>query len=159
MEKENSISNITTGIDKADIKQKKVNIQKLFHRVSAIDYAVMWFLADKAEEAEASQKFYLKDLAAASGAPMHVITEMVRKLRDKGLVSWTHDGNGEEGTYIQVTPLGARSVTEQKDILTDFHKNVIEKFGRERFFNLLHEMAEFEDIMNNEIERENAGNE
>ena len=145
--------------DAAVIQRKKVNFQKLFHKVSVIDYAVMWFLANKAEQADENQKFYLKDLAAASGVPVHIITEMVRILKDKGLVSWKHDGNGEEGTYIQVTSSGVRAVMEQRDILKDFQKNVIEKFGNERFLNLLHEMSEFEDIMNNEIERGGTKNE
>ena len=158
-EKKNISVNVSDNTDVAAIQRKKVNFQKLFHKVSVIDYAVMWFLADKARQADENQKFYLKELAATSGVPMHIITEMVRILRDKGLVSWKHDGSGEEGTYIQVTSSGVRAVMEQRDILKDFQKNVIEKFGNERFLNLLHEMSEFEDIMNNEIERGGTKNE
>ena len=136
------------------IPRQKINIQKLFHKVSVLDYAVMWFIANKAEKADINQKFYLKDMAESSGLPMHIITEMVRKLRDKGLVEWTHDGSGEKGTYVKITELGVSSVTAQRDILQDYNKNVIEKFGTERFLNLIREMSEFEEIMNTEIEKE-----
>ena len=146
-----------TGIEK--ISHQKINIQKLFHKVSVLDYAIMWFFANKVEQADESQKFYLKDLSESSGVPIHIITEMVRQLREKGLVIWKHDGNGENGTYIQVTEMGIQSVTEQRDILKHFQKNVIEKFGSERFLNLLREMAAFEEIMNKEIEKENKENE
>lgn len=155
---QNSTNNIVAVTAKAEldkIPRQKINIQKLFHKVSVLDYAVMWFIANKAEKADINQKFYLKDMAESSGLPMHIITEMVRKLRDKGLVEWTHDGNGENGTYVKITELGVSSVTAQRDILQDYNKNVIEKFGMERFLNLIREMSEFEEIMNAEIEKEN----
>ena len=162
---EKSDNNINTAVTVAakkipeKIPRQKINIQKLFHKVSALDYAVMWFIANKAENASENEKFYLKDMAESSGISMHIITEMVRKLRDKGLVVWTHDGNGQEGTYVKVTELGARSVLEQREILSDFHKNVIDEFGSDRFLNMIREMSEFEEIMNKEIEKENNINE
>lgn len=133
---------------------RKVSIRKLFHKVSVLDYAIMWFLADKAEGADGKRKFYLKELSESSGIHMHIITEMVRQLRDKGLVEWKHDGSGENGTYIRITETGLQAVTEQCDILKKFHNNVIGRFGSERFIKLLNEMSAFEDIMSEEIEKE-----
>ncbi|MGN1133203.1 MAG: hypothetical protein ACI4RN_01985 [Oscillospiraceae bacterium] len=160
MEKENNtLMSISSEAEIEKIPRAKINIQKLFHKVSVLDYAIMWFLADKAQQADENQKFYLKDLSESSGVPLHIITEMVRKLQEKGLVIWKHDGSGEEGTYIQITEMGIQSVTGQRDILKGFHKNVIEEFGGERFLNLLREMSAFEEIMSKEIEKENEENE
>ncbi|MGN1482033.1 hypothetical protein [Porcipelethomonas sp.] len=143
----------------ARIPHEKINIQKLFHKVSVLDYAIMWFLSDKVKQTEENQKFYLKDLSQAAGMPITFITEMVRQLQEKGLVEWKHDGGGEMGTYIQFTSVGMQAVLEQSDILTDFHTNVIEQFGHERFLKLLSEMSALEEIMNREIEREEQTNE
>lgn len=151
---------VLTGESRLEkLPARKVSIQKLFHKVSVLDYAIMWFLADKAESADESRKFYLKELSESSGIHMHIITEMVLRLRDKGLVEWKHDGSGENGTYIRITAAGMQAVTEQRDILKNFHSNVIERFGGERFIKLLNEMSAFEDIMSEEIEREELENE
>lgn len=161
MPQENNNTELTvlgeSSLEKLPVR--KVSIQKLFHKVSVLDYAIMWFLADKAEGADESRKFYLKEMSESSGIHMHIITEMVRQLRDKGLVEWKHDGSGENGTYIRITSAGMQAVTEQRDILKDFHSNVIGRFGSERFIKLLNEMSAFEDIMSEEIDKEDIENE
>lgn len=143
----------------SQLPREKINIQKLFHKVSVLDYAIMWFFSDKVKPTEAKEKFYLKDLAKAAGISMHVVTKMVRQLQEKGLVEWKHDGCGENGTYIQVTAIGMQAILEQRDILVNLHTNVIEKFGKERFLNLLSEMSAFEEMLNHEIEKEELENE
>lgn len=161
MPQENNNTELTvlgeSSLEKLPVR--KVSIQKLFHKVSVLDYAIMWFLADKAEGADENRKFYLKEMSESSGIHMHIITEMVRQLRDKGLVEWKHDGSGENGTYIRITSAGMQAVTEQRDILKDFHSNVIGRFGSERFIKLLNEMSAFEDIMSEEIDKEDIENE
>ena len=151
-QKENTIPAVSGTAKLSRIPHEKINIQKLFHKVSVLDYAIMWFLSDKVNKTEENQKFYLKDLSQAAGIPMRMAT-------DKGLVEWTHDGGGESGTYIQITSAGMQAVLEQSDILTNFHINLVEQFGYERFLNLLSEMSAFEEIMNKEIEKEEQTNE
>lgn len=158
-QKENTIPAVSGTAKLSRISHEKINIQKLFHKVSVLDYAIMWFLSDKVNKTEENQKFYLKDLSQAAGIPMRMATDMARKLQDKGLVEWTHDGGGESGTYIQITSAGMQAVLEQSDILTNFHINLVEQFGYERFLNLLSEMSAFEEIMNKEIEKEEQTNE
>ncbi|MGN1403344.1 MAG: hypothetical protein ACI4XB_03375 [Ruminococcus sp.] len=154
-----AVSSVSGEKHLAQLPRETINIQKLFHKVSVLDYAIMWFLSDKVKSNEENQKFYLKDLAQAAGVPMHIVTEMVRQLQGKGLVEWKHDGSGEDGTYIQVTANGLRAVLEQRDILVGFHTNVIEQFGHERFLKLLSEMSAFEEMVNSEIEKEGAQHE
>lgn len=156
----NSMPSVVFGSKQLEkLPRRKINIQKLFHKISVSDYAVMWFLSSNAECADGESRFYLKDLAQTSGISMQVITKMVRMLEEKGLVSWKHDGCGENGTYIQITEAGIQAVTEQQDILKGFRVNVIEQFGDKRFLKLLGEMSVLEEIMNREIEKEDIGNE
>ncbi len=135
------------------LPRKRINLQKLFNKVSAADYAVMWFLSTEINEAERNHKYYLKQIAEASGLPMQFVSQMAGKLQDKGLAVWTHDGLGKDGTYIMITPEGMRALKEQSDILSDFRYAVVSKFGKERFKKLISEMSALDEIMNGEIEK------
>lgn len=135
------------------LPRKRINIQKLFNKVSAADYVVMWFLSTEINEAEENRRYYLKQIAEASGLPMQFVSQMAGKLQDKGLAVWTHDGLGKEGTYIMITPEGMKALKEQSDILTDFRYTVVNKFGKERFRKLISEISALEEIMNGEIEK------
>ncbi|MGN0577077.1 MAG: hypothetical protein ACI4J4_00505 [Ruminiclostridium sp.] len=135
------------------LPRNRINLQKLFSKVSAADYAVMWFLSTEINEAEENRRYYLKQIAEASGLPMHFVSQMAGKLQDKGLAVWTHDGLGKDGTYIMITPEGMRALKEQSDILSDFRYAVVSKFGKERFKKLISEMSALDEIMNGEIEK------
>ncbi|MGN0315613.1 MAG: hypothetical protein ACI4EG_12625 [Fusicatenibacter sp.] len=43
---------------------------------------------------------------------MRQTSKMVEKLKDRGLVLWTYDGNGSEGTYVTVTETGEKLFRE-----------------------------------------------
>lgn len=131
----------------------QMNLQKIFQNMSSLDYTAMWILSRHIEEEEKSRKIYLKDISEKMELPMPRVSAMVRELQDRGLVYWKHDGKGENGTYIQITEHGMEKALEQQDKLKDFYKKVVEKFGKERFVELLGEMAELEDIMNCEINK------
>ena len=47
------------------LPRKRINIQKLFNKVSAADYVVMWFLSTEINEAEENRRYYLKQIAEA----------------------------------------------------------------------------------------------
>ncbi len=134
----------------------QMNLQKIFQNMSSLDYTAMWILSRHIEEEEKSRKIYLKDISEKMELPMPRVSAMVRELQDRGLVYWKHDGKGENGTYIQITEHGMEKALEQQDKLKDFYKKVVEKFGKERFVELLGEMAELEDIMNCEINKIDA---
>lgn len=82
---------------------------------------------------------------------------MVGQLRDKGLVSWSHDGDGSEGTYIIITDSGLRQMETQETLLKDYYSRVTEKFGRENLTTLLELMIELEKVMDSELIREGDG--
>lgn len=84
---------------------------------------------------------------------MRQTSNMIGKLRDKGLVIWSHDGNGSDGTYVVITDTGRKKMEEQENILKKYYGNVIEKYGKEKMIQLLQLMKELETIMSSEIEK------
>lgn len=130
----------------------QVKFQKLFQNMSSLDYTAMWILSRNMEGKEESRKIYLKNISEKMNLPMPRVSAMARELQDRGLVYWKHDGKGENGTYIQITEHGIQKATEQQKRLKEFYKNVVDRFGKERFIQLLDEMRELEDIMNSEME-------
>ena len=129
-------------------------VQKLFQKMTVNEYVIIWILSTQVEHVEKKQKIYLKNIAEKSKLPMAKISEIVRGLQEKGIVEWKHDGRGEEGTYIQITDAGIQKAIEQQKILERFYGNAIQKFGIDRFIQLMQQLHEFEDIMNQGIEQE-----
>lgn len=79
-------------------------------------------------------------------------SKLAAGLKEKGLVEWSHDGNGSEGTYISFTDSGISAMETQEKILKDYYGRVAEKFGKERLVTLLTLMSELENVMSAELE-------
>jgi len=136
--------------------RERFDIEQLFNRMEVTDYMMMWLLGKQMESPEDNHKFYLKDIAAAFDLPQHTVTNIVRNLQDKSMVTWKHDGNGEEGTYIQVTENGMQAIKDQYSQLEQSFSDVIHQFGEERFFYMLRELAEFEELLHGELKKEDT---
>ena len=137
----------------------RFNIRRLFTKLSMAEYTAIWILSRNMEGDNEERRIYLSDISEKLKMPMPSVSKMVRGLQDKGLVTWKHDGRGEDGTYILITVKGIRLATEQQDILINFYKSVIEKFGRERFVNFIKEIAELEQFMSAELNGEEVHDE
>lgn len=85
--------------------------------------------------------------------PLPKVTAIARSLQGKGLVRWTHDGNGEDGTYILLTDTALTSVQAHRQTLRKYHQRVVSAFGEERFLHLLSEIAQLEEILRQEAEK------
>lgn len=134
----------------------KLSVRGLFKKMTAADYMALIRLTESVDSVEESKKIYLEDIANELKLPMGSVSKLARTLRDRGLVTWQHDGHGEDGTYIQITDKGISSVMEQQAILNKFYTNVIERFGKEEFMDLLKRIRELEAIMDSEITKENT---
>lgn len=132
----------------------RVNVQKLFGKLSVTDYAAMWILSRDMEDAEENKKIYLADISQKLKLPIEMVSKVVKALQERGLITWNHDGIGEDGTYIQVTEKGIKLAIEQQEILKGFYKNVVDKFGKEHFVEFLKQVAELDSIMYEEINKE-----
>ena len=131
----------------------KVNLTKIFPDISTMDYIALWVISRLAEKKPDSDKIYLQDIAADLKVPMNRVSEMIQKLRDKGVLIWTHDGDGSEGTYVKLTASGQEAMKKQQEILGSYYRNVIEKFGKEEFVRMLQMLARLERIMDEESEK------
>lgn len=127
-------------------------IQKVFQKMSSSEYVLMWLLFKHARDT-GSEKIYLKDLAQNLNLPMGQVSKIARDLQRKGFVLWTHDGDGQEGTYLQLTDNSRDSAMAQRELLTDFNQRVMKAFGEEEFIQLLGQIARLEAIMDQEAEK------
>lgn len=102
-------------------------------------------------KADDKQRTYLKDIADELEISIPQAPKTVRKLCDRGLVSWEHDGNGSDGTYVTITESGTVFMEKQQDILKNYYSRVIKTFGEEKLNSLLRLMKELETAMDCEL--------
>lgn len=134
-------------------KAGRMGAHRLFSHMSELEYMMIWVLSRDQSVAEAQRKIYLEDIANKLKLPISRVSKMIRELQDKGLVTWKHDGIGETGTYIQITEKGIQAATNQQEKLKGFYKTIINKFGKEKFVDLMTGLAELESMMEEEIEK------
>ena len=65
-------------------------------------------------------KTYLKDLSEKLKLTMRQTSKLAGELRDKGFVSWEHDGDGSEGTYLVITEAGENLLMKNQSMLKDY---------------------------------------
>ena len=75
--------------------------------------------------------------------PIPKTSKMIRKLHERGLVFWSHSGDGRDGTYVVITDSGVRAMERQANILNAYYSRGIEAFGYENL-----QISHLEDVMN-----------
>lgn len=134
----------------------RVNLTKLFPDISTMDYLALWVISRLSEKEGNGDKVYLQDIAADLKLPMSRVSEMMQTLKDKGVLIWTHDGDGSDGTYVKLTENGKNIMMKEQGVLGSYYKNVIGKFGREDFVQMLQMLARLEKIMDEEAKTLNV---
>ena len=141
----------------------KGQIRDFFKQLSIAEYIALHYISLDSEMSEIySGRTYLKELAEKMQLTIRQTSKMVGDLRDRGLVLWSHDGNGSEGTYVTITETGQRLLDEQEEVLKNYYGKVIEKYGKENMIQLLCLMKQLETVMSStleEMEEEKNGNE
>lgn len=127
----------------------KVQVSKV---LEVSDYIAMHIIAQESAAEDGNGKMYLKDLSERMHFTINQTSKLAGALEEKGLVHWTHDGKGSDGTYVTVTPLGWEKLRDQEALIKEFYGNVIQKFGRENLIQLINLMKELEIIMENELD-------
>ena len=138
--------------DQADKLFHSPALRHLFQENASNEYALIWLLSKHTRDT-GSEKIYLKDMVRELGLPMDKVSAIARSLQTKGLVRWTHDGNGQEGTYILLTDTAITSVQARRQALRDYHQRVVAAYGEEKFLHL-GEITQLEEIMRQEAEKE-----
>ncbi|MGN0350647.1 MAG: hypothetical protein ACI4ES_03265 [Roseburia sp.] len=131
----------------------KDQIQKLFQELTMPEYIALHNISATNETSEIySGRTYLKDLADKLQLTIRQTSKMVGDLKDRGLLSWSHDGNGSEGTYVTITEMGQKLFEKQEMILKNYYARVIKKYGKENLVLLLQLMKQLETVMSSEME-------
>ena len=99
---------------------------------------------------------YLKDIADKMQRTVRQTSKMVKALQERGFVSWSHDGDGSEGTYVTITESGRKLLEEEEAALKKYYGKVITSYGRENLMKLLQLMKQLETVMSTEFEEMEA---
>ncbi|MDO4482277.1 MAG: MarR family transcriptional regulator [Bacillota bacterium] len=140
----------------------KDKVHHLFTDITVAEYITLHDIVRLAPEGDAEGvKTYLTDLTGVLKLPIHGVSKLVSELNEKGLVLWSHDGNGSEGTYVTITGRGLKLMEHQEEKLRKYYGAVIEKFGKDNMYMLLKMVEELEDVVEDvftEIGEELYGN-
>ena len=129
-------------------------VRGLFKDIRIPEYIALYSIAQDSENASIyGDRTYLQELSGKMQLSMRQISKLVGDLRDRGLVIWSHDGNGKDGTYVTITESGKQLLEKQETIVKEFYGRVIDSFGKENLIQLLHQMKELETVMTREIEQ------
>lgn len=149
---QNEIGELSNELTYRRYLMNKDKIRELFQKVSVAEYIALYKIAFQGENSSLySGKTYLKELAEKMELTIPQTSKMVEGLQDRGLVLWSHDGDGSEGTYVMITENGQKLFKEQEDVLKSFYEKVVAKFGKEKLIQLLQLMQELDKVMGFEL--------
>lgn len=133
----------------------QVQVTGLFKEVSVPEYIALHLISGSiSQKGNGTEKTYLKEIADELHLPISKTSKIIGALRDKGMISWGHDGNGKDGTYVTLTESGSAWMERQERTLKDYYGRVIEKFGEEKLITLFGLMKELENVMDAELDQE-----
>ena len=121
----------------------------LIRELSIPQYIALQYVSRAVQGGDAG-RVYLRDVARELRLSIPQASRMVGSLRDKGLVSWSHDGDGSEGTYVVITDEGHTLMATRKSISEDYYSRVIARFGEENMVQLLDLIKQLGAIMKEE---------
>ncbi|MCI7813064.1 MAG: MarR family winged helix-turn-helix transcriptional regulator [Lachnospiraceae bacterium] len=132
-------------------------IREFFGKMTIPEYIALNMIAHAGEHSSIySGRTYLKELSEKMQLTIRQTSKMVGELQDRGLLCWSHDGNGSEGTYVTITEAGQKLLSEQETVLKEYYGRVIEKFGKKNMIDLLQLMKQLDTVMSSEVEEMEA---
>lgn len=126
-------------------------IRSFFQKVSIPEYLALHMIKES-EKSGDTGKTYLKDIADKMQRTVRQTSHLVKALQERGLLAWSHDGDGSEGTYVTITESGRKLLTEEEGLLKEFYGRVFEKFGMDNLMQLLQLMKDLEAEMRAEFQ-------
>ena len=152
MENKNEIAKLAYELTYHRYLMNKGKARNLFIELEISEYIALHSIARvDSDNNDLSQKTYLRDLAEQLGMSISGVSKMITRLKDRGLVLWSHDGDGSEGTYVVITESGINAMSRQEAVLSDYYSRVIDKFGHDNLIKLLQQMENLEEIMDTEF--------
>ena len=132
----------------------KDDAKSMFRDINIAEYIVLHFMFEQTEsDSIYSDRIYLSEISEKLNLPIRKTSKLIREMSGKNLISWDHDGDGKDGTYVTLTEHGRTVFSETDNRLKDFYTKVLQKFGREKIIQLLQLMKEFDSVMRTELEQ------
>lgn len=129
-------------------------IRSFFQKISLPEYIALHIIEETEQANDIySGRTYLKDIADKMQRTVRQTSRMVKALQERGLLAWSHDGDGSEGTYVTITESGRRMLEEEEAVLKGYYAEVILNYGRDNLIKLLQLMKQLETVMSAETER------
>lgn len=120
----------------------------LFNDLSVGDYVVLHTVLGFEDKA------YLEKIGEKLNLSISKMSNVATNLKNRGLITWSHDGDGSEGTYLTVTETGLKLMDKQEEKLKNYYERVINRFGLKNTVDLIGKMTALETIMEEEMENE-----
>lgn len=114
-------------------------MRHFFREINLTEYIILL-------EAE-NERIYLVDLAEKMQMPLRIAGRFVGGLQDKGLIVWSHDGRGEEGTHVTITPEGIEKLRAQEEVLKKVYGQVLDQFGKDEMLSVLSQTKRIGDLL------------
>lgn len=148
MMERNEITKLAYGLTYHRYLLNRDKARNLFGELDVAEYiALHRIMRVSSGQDSVTERLYLKELAQQLDMPIYAASQMVGRLKEQGLILWSHDGKGSDGTYVEITPSGIRAMERQDEILNAYYGRVIEKFGKENAIQLLEQMEKLESAM------------
>lgn len=128
-------------------------IRSFLQKLSIPEYLALHIIKESEQTDDIyAGRTYLKDIADKMQRSIRQTSRMVKALQERGLLAWSHDGDGSEGTYVTITESGRRMLEEEETALKQYYGKVITSYGRENLIQLLQLMKQLETVMSTEFE-------
>lgn len=133
------------------------HIRNFFQKLSRPEYLAMHMIKEAEQSNDIySGRTYLKDIADRMQRSVRQTSRMIKALQERGLLAWSHDGDGSEGTYVTITEAGKKMLREEEEAQREYYSRVIKNYGRENLIQLLRLMKQLETVMSSESEEMEA---
>ena len=125
---------------------KSMNVEKVFAFLDRTDYFFLYNIKKCMETSEWEEGVYLSELAEFMGLPMAKISITVKKLQEKGYVSWKTDMK-EERTFITLMTSAKELMRRQKERMMNAYEKILTNIRKEDLETTLLTLSKIRDLL------------
>ena len=132
--------------------------QKFLHNLKMPEYLALHIVREYVKDLpEDNRKMYLNVLSEKLELPINETSHVAEALKNRGYVTWTFDGKGNGGTYLNITQRGLDMLADNEKRVDAFTKKVVNRFGLDRMLQFMEMSSELSRIMKDEREETESG--
>ena len=123
-----------------------VNADVIFDLVERTDYYFMYRILHSHSVLEDGRSVYLADLADELEMPVIELSKVMHKMEEKGYVTW-HTDEKKERSYVTLTGKAAELMADQKKLMGECYKKILERIPQEELTIALRTMSDIRRII------------